>query len=118
MLRSNPPRAGIRKMPEPVSVHLTNAIALPSGDHAGLIHMELWCVRRSSRSDPIDLTYRSNRWGSPVSPFQANATWLPSGENVGATACPGKLVKGTTCRADAEWVTERRVRTDRVPAMS
>src|SRR5690242_716458 len=46
------------------------------------------------RSEPIVFTYKSN----PLSRLllQANATWLPSGENVGATSWPGRLVNGAS----------------------
>ena len=32
----------------------------------------------------------------PFPPFHANATWLPSGERLGAVATPGYAVSGTT----------------------
>ena len=72
-----------------------NAMLRPSGDQAGLIHSAGCVVRRSGFSLPSTFTYRSNRSSGP-SGDQANATWLPSGENVGDTSWPGYAVSGTT----------------------
>src|ERR1035438_6140257 len=85
-------------MPLSSSVHRENAIWLPSGDHAGLIHFEGWFVSRSNFSEPMVFTYRSNPLSE--SPFHANAISLPSGEKLGVTSWPGRLVNGTVLTAE------------------
>src|SRR2546422_2254083 len=63
----------------------------PSGDPAAL-PVAPSCVRRNGLSLPITFTYRS----AEFPPFHAKAIWLPSGENVGDHAFPGRAVRGTT----------------------
>src|SRR2546422_5804814 len=63
----------------------------PPGDHAAL-PVAPSCVRRKGLSLPTPFRYRSAE--SP--PFHAKAIWLPSGENVGDHAFPGRAVRGTT----------------------
>src|SRR5690242_16359879 len=55
-LRSGPPSAGTTKMPLASCDHRENAICVPSGDQAGLIHFAGWSVSLSIRSEPIILT--------------------------------------------------------------
>src|SRR5262249_10754263 len=92
--RSGPPNAGIRKMPLASGAHLAKAISVPSGDHAALIQCAGRSVNLIVRSEPIALTYKSNPCSRLL--LQANATWLPSGENVGEISWPGRLVNGYT----------------------
>src|SRR5215475_11537112 len=50
-------------------------------------------------------TYRSNPCSRLL--LQANATWLPSGENVGEISRPGRLVKGVILTEEKSGVPER-----------
>src|ERR1700758_2565647 len=65
----------------------------PSGDHAAL-EAKPSCVRRNGLSLPMTFTYRFAIPRFP--PSHTKATWLPSGENVGDHAFPGRVVRGTT----------------------
>src|SRR5215469_1253833 len=91
---SGPPSAGSTKMPLSSFAHLAKAICVPSGDQAELIQCDGCSVSLIIRSEPIVFSYRSNPCSG--SRLQANATWLPSGEKVGATSCPGRLVNRVT----------------------
>src|ERR1700674_642763 len=80
------------------------AICEPSGDQAGLIHSEGWCVKRRRVSLPMALTYRSKPFPLDAgSPFQAKAIREPSGEKAGEISSPGKAVNGKTLSAADAW---------------
>ena len=70
-----------------------SAMDVPSGDHDGYM-----CPLSSSVSCsgvPPPMVCAKTSYPRPPSRSQVNATWLPSGENVGKLSDPGSAVSGT-----------------------
>src|SRR5438067_2389075 len=85
--RSAPPSAGIIQISDRSPRSRQNAIYRPSGDQAGAFSSAGLLVSLSGFPASTSLTYISKF--SPFSPFQANATCLPSGEKAGVICRPG-----------------------------
>ena len=80
------------KMPLP-------AIVFPSGDHCGQYSFSSPVVNRTG-APPLNIFTWMANFASGVR-CQANATWLPSGENVGCCSRPSSAVRGTALIAVA-----------------